>query len=48
MVFTLAAAMLVGTPLSASAAGLVDLYKVVDNFGKDYGEHVLYLISWVS
>ena len=39
MVFTLAAAMLVGTPLSASAAGLVDLYKVVDNFGKDYGEH---------
>ena len=39
MVFTLAAAMLIGTPLSASAAGLVDLYKVVDNFGKDYGEH---------
>ena len=39
MVFTLTAAMLIGTPLSASAAGLVDLYKVVDNFGKDYGEH---------
>ncbi|MDE6601683.1 MAG: hypothetical protein K2K90_05895 [Lachnospiraceae bacterium] len=33
MVFTLAAAMLVGTPLSASAAGLVDLYKVEDGWG---------------
>ncbi|MDE6601684.1 MAG: hypothetical protein K2K90_05900 [Lachnospiraceae bacterium] len=33
MVFTLAAAMLVGTPLSASAAGLLDLYQTED--GKD-------------
>ncbi len=33
MVFTLTAAMLIGTPLSASAAGLVDLYKVEDGWG---------------
>lgn len=33
MVFTLTAAMLVGTPLTASAAGLVDLYKVEDTYG---------------
>ena len=33
MVFTLAAAMLVGTPLSASAAGLVDIYKTEDGWG---------------
>ena len=31
--FTLTAAMLIGTPLSASAAGLVDLYKVEDGWG---------------
>ncbi len=37
MVFTLAAAMLVGTPLSASAAGLVDLYKVEDGWGNTVG-----------
>lgn len=30
MVFTLTAAMLVGTPLTASAAGLVDLYSISD------------------
>ncbi len=33
MVFTLAAAMLIGTPLSASAAGLVDIYKTEDGWG---------------
>ncbi len=33
MVFTLTAAMLVGTPLTASAAGLVDLYQVEDGEG---------------
>lgn len=33
MVFTLTAAMLVGTPLTASAASLVDLYKVEDGEG---------------
>ena len=33
MVFTLTAAMLIGTPLSASAAGLVDIYKTEDGWG---------------
>ena len=33
MVFTLAAAMLIGTPLSASAAGLVDIYNTEDGWG---------------
>ena len=31
--FTLTAAMLIGTPLSASAAGLVDIYKTEDGWG---------------
>ena len=31
--FTLTAAMLIGTPLSASAAGLVDIYKAEDGWG---------------
>ena len=35
MVFTLSAAMLVGTPMTASAAGLVDLYSIGDGTG-DY------------
>ena len=34
MVFTLTAAMLVGTPMTASAAGLVDLYSVSDGTGQ--------------
>ena len=40
MVFTLSAAMLVGTPMTASAAGLVDLYSVSDGSGPadDYDE----------
>lgn len=33
MVFTLTAAMLIGTPLSAFAAGLVDIYKTEDGWG---------------
>lgn len=33
MVFTLSAAMLVGTPMTASAAGLVDLYSTSDGTG---------------
>lgn len=33
MVFTLSAAMLVGTPMTASAAGLVDLYSISDGTG---------------
>lgn len=33
MVFTLTAAMLVGTPMTASAAGLVDLYSISDGSG---------------
>ena len=37
MVFTLTAAMLIGTPLTASAAGLVDLYKVEDGWGNTVG-----------
>ena len=36
MVFTLTAAMLIGTPLSASAAGLVDIYKTEDGWGIRY------------
>ena len=40
MVFTLSAAMLVGTPMTASAAGLVDLYSISDGTSKggDYDE----------
>ena len=37
MVFTLTAAMLVGTPLTASAAGLVDLYQIEDGWGNVTG-----------
>lgn len=37
--FTLAAAMLAGTPMTTSAADLADIYKVVDRFGEDYGEY---------
>lgn len=33
MVFTLTAAMLIGTPLTASAAGLADLYQIEDGWG---------------
>ncbi|MDE7179332.1 MAG: hypothetical protein K2O59_16140 [Lachnospiraceae bacterium] len=42
MVFTLTAAMLVGTPMTASAAGLVDLYSVSDGSGPadDYDENM--------
>ncbi len=39
MVFTLTAAMLIGTPLSASAAGLVDLYKIEDQWGDNVDEN---------
>ncbi len=39
MVFTLTAAMLVGTPLTASAAGLVDLYKIEDQWGNNVDEN---------
>ena len=37
MVFTLTAAMLIGTPLTASAAGLVDLYQIEDGWGNVTG-----------
>ena len=39
MVFTLTAAMLVGTPLTASAAGLVGLYKIEDQWGNNVDEN---------
>lgn len=37
MVFTLSAAMLVGTPMTVSAAGLVDLYSIDDGSGNKEG-----------
>lgn len=38
MVFTLTAAMLVGTPMTASAAGLVDLFSISDGSGNTSGD----------
>ena len=38
MVWTLAASMLVATPLTASAAGLRDVYKVEDGWGNPVGD----------
>ncbi len=39
MVFTLTAAMLVGTPLTASARGLTDLYKIENGWGDNVDEN---------